>query len=154
MTADAVAPPYVPAPALGRSRRVLDTLRTFGRAALRVRLHCLFLGHDDSFGREPGRLRLRCTTCGRETSGWEIGPGVAITAPAKERPQRTVELDARVRVGPWTLRRPDGRGAARERERQRLVAAAARAAEPVATAALLSYVERPAAGRQTGSRQW
>jgi hypothetical protein len=155
MTAGVAAPACVPLPAVGRSRRVLAALRAIARRGLRVRLRCLLLGHEDSFGREPRRLRLRCTTCGRETAGWAIGPGAPAAEPASRvAPGRTAGLDTAFRVGPWTLRRRDGRGAARDRERQRLVAAAARAAEPVATGGLASYVERPASGSQPRRREW
>jgi hypothetical protein len=155
VTADVVAPAFVPTPVIGRPRRVFETLRTAARGALRFRLRCLVLGHDDSFAREPGRLRLRCVACGRETAGWSIGAGAPAAEPASRvAPGRTAGLDTAFRVGPWTLRRRDGRGAARDRERQRLVAAAARAAEPVATGGLASYVERPASGSQPRRREW
>jgi hypothetical protein len=152
MTEYVVAPAYVPA-AAGRSRRALAALGSAARRGLRFRLRCLILGHDDSFGRQPRRLLLRCTACGRETVGWDIGPGAAPPAAPRIAPDRTAPLLTAIRVGPWTVRR-DGRRAARERERQRLVAAASRAAEHVATGTLLSYVERPVSGSQPGRRGW
>lgn len=131
MTAAIAASPYVPLPAEGRYRRVLATLRVMARRALRFRLRCLILGHEDAFGREPHRLMLRCTACGRETVGWAIGPGAPAmsTARVTSPGRRPAALETAVRVGPWTLRRTGGRAEARERQRQRLVAAAARAAE-------------------------
>lgn len=155
MTADVVAPAYVPLTAPGRARRVLAALRDVARRGLRLRLRCLILGHEDSFGREPRRLLLRCAACGRETAGWAIGPAASAPVVAERvSPLRTAGLESAVRIGPWTLRPRDGRGTARDRERQRLVAAAARAAEPVATGAQASYVERPASGSPPRRRGW
>lgn len=105
---------------------------------MRFRLRCLILGHEDAFARAPHRLMLRCGTCGRETIGWAIGPSAPAVMAANRVPAgRGAGLDT-IRVGPWTLRRRDGRGAARDRQRQRLVAAASRAAEHVATGTLTS----------------
>jgi hypothetical protein len=131
MTADVVVPAFVPLPAEGRYRRVLATLRATARRARRFRLRCLILGHEDAFGREPRRLMLRCTACGRETVGWSIGRSApAVVATRQTSPGRhTAALGTAVRIGPWSLRRWDGRGEARERQRQRLVVAASRAAE-------------------------
>jgi hypothetical protein len=130
MTAGAAAPPYVTSAAMGRFQRAIAALSDVARRGLRFRLRCLLLGHEDAFGREPRRLLLRCSTCGRETAGWAIGPGApGVVAASGVSAGRKAGLDMAVRVGPWTLRGRDGRGAARERERQRLVAAAARAAE-------------------------
>jgi hypothetical protein len=131
MIAAVVVPAYLPLPATGRYRRVLAALRATARRALRFRLRCLILGHEDSFGRQPHRLMLRCTACGRETAGWSIGrdaPGVGATRQTSQG-RRTPAIETAVRLGPWTLRRRGGRGEARERQRQRLVAAAARIAE-------------------------
>ena len=127
MTADAVAAASVPAPASDKSRRAFAALRALARRALRFRLRCLILGHDDSFAREPRRLMLRCEACGRETAGWAIGGGgPVVTAPRRVSPGRRAALDTNVRVGPWALRRREGRGEARDRQRRRLVAAASR----------------------------
>jgi hypothetical protein len=130
MTATAVAPAYVPLAAEGRYRRLLAALRGTARRGLRFRLRCLILGHEDSFAREPRRLMLRCGTCGRETVGWTIGPGAPVVMAARHKSpgRRTAARDTAVRVGPWTLRRK-GRAEARDRQRQRLVAAASRAAD-------------------------
>jgi hypothetical protein len=131
MTAAAVAPAYGPLSVDGWLRRVGTGLRSLVRRGVRFRLRCLLLGHEDSFGREPHRLMLRCTACGRETVGWSIGrstPGALATA--QMAPGRTTPAaETAVRVGPWALHRKNGRGSARERQRQRLVAAASRAAE-------------------------
>ena len=131
MTADVVAPAYVPLTAGGRYRRVLAALLATARRGLRFRLRCLIFGHEDSFAREPRRLMLRCATCGRETAGWAIGRGTpAVMAAPRTSPQRrTAVVDTAIRVGPWTLRRREGRGEARDRQRQRLVVAASRATE-------------------------
>jgi hypothetical protein len=129
MTAAAVAPAYGPLSVDGWLRRVGTGLRSLARRGVRVRLRCLLLGHEDSFGREPHRLMLRCTACGRETVGWSIGRGAPVvsavdqTSPIRSAPA----LGMAVRLGPWTLHRGNGRRAARERQRQRLVAAASRA---------------------------
>ena len=131
MTASVVAPACVPMPAEGRYRRALAALRAATRRGLQFRIRCLLLGHEDSFARQPRRLMLRCARCGRETAGWAIGPGTpAVMAAPRTSPQRgTAVVDTAVRVGPWTLRRRKGRGEARDRQRQRLVLAASRAAE-------------------------
>jgi len=131
MTADVVAPAYVPLPAEGRYRRAIAALRAAVRRSLRFRLRCLIFGHEDSFARQPRRLMLRCATCGRETAGWAIGPGTpaVMAAPRPAPARRTAAVDTAVRVGPWTLRRREGRGEARDRQRQRLVLAASRATE-------------------------
>ena len=128
----AVVPVSAPLPVDGDSSRIVAALRGMVRRGRRFRLRCL-LGHEDTFAREPRRLRLRCTVCGRQTVGWAIGPGtapVATSIPAAIRP-RTATHDTSVGIGPWMVRRWQGRAEARERERQRqrLVAAAARAAE-------------------------
>jgi hypothetical protein len=131
MTASVVAPACVPMPAEGLYRRALAALRAATRRGLRFRIRCLLLGHEDSFARQPRRLMLRCATCSRETVGWAIGPGTpAVMAAPRTSPQRrTAVVDTAVRVGPWTLRRREGRGEARDRQRQRLVVAASRATE-------------------------
>jgi len=112
-----------------RPVRMMAALRGVALRSVRFRLRCLILGHEDTFARKPGRLMLRCATCGRETAGWTIGPGApVVTAARRTSPSRGTEaLATPVRVGPWTLR--EGRVKARDRERQRLVAAASRAAE-------------------------
>ena len=132
MTAAVVAPACDPLPVDGRSSRAIAAVRGLVRRALHVRLRCLLLGHEDTFAREPRRLKLRCAACGRETVGWAIGTGTTpvITSRSASPTRPTGAQDAPSRLGPWTLRRRNGRGEARERERQRLVAAATRAAEP------------------------
>ena len=131
MTAATASPAYGSLTLDGWLRRAGASLRTLARRGVQFRLRCLLLGHEDSFGREPHRLRLRCTACGRETVGWPIGrstAGARITA--QTAPNRTTPgVETAVRVGPWALHRKNGRGSARERQRQRLVAAASRAAE-------------------------
>lgn len=131
MTADVVAPAYVPLPAEGPFRRAVATLRAAMRRGLRFRIRCLVMGHEDSFARQPRRLMLRCATCSRETVGWAIGPGTpaVMAAPRPAPAPRTAAVDAPIRVGPWTLRRREGRREARDRQRQRLVLAASRATE-------------------------
>ncbi|MEO5821333.1 MAG: hypothetical protein ABIT71_12590 [Vicinamibacteraceae bacterium] len=131
MTADVAAPAYAPMPATGRSRRALASVGGVVRRVLRFRPRCLLLGHDDSFVREPRRLMLRCAACGRETPGWTLGPGApVVTAPRRVSPSRTASaLQATARVGPWSVGRRQGRAEAADRQRLRLVAAAARAAE-------------------------
>jgi hypothetical protein len=126
-----VVAPCAPPAIDGRSQRLMAAVRGLARRGVHFRLRCLILGHEDSFAREPRRLMLRCATCGRETVGWAIGPGApVVTAPRRESPSRMAAgRDATVRVGPWTLGRREGRGEARDRQRQRLVAAASRAAE-------------------------
>ena len=127
MTAEVVAPANARMPAWDRGRRVLAALPAMARRALRFRLRCLVLGHDDSFAREPRRLMLRCERCGRETAGWAIGGGApAVAAARRVSPGRRAALDTTVRVGPWALRRRERRGEARDRQRRRLVAAASR----------------------------
>ena len=131
MTAAIAASPYVPLPAEGRYRRVLATLRAMARRALRFRLRCLILGHEDAFGREPRPADAPLHSLWPRNGG--LGhrprrPGLStarVTSPGR----RPAALETAVRVGPWTLRRTGGRAEARERQRQRLVAAAARAAE-------------------------
>ena len=132
MTAVTVVPAYGSLAVDSWLRRVGAGVRNLARRGVRLRLRCLILGHEDSFGREPHRLMLRCTACGRETVGWSIGRGApASMASGQTSPnRRTPVREMAVRVGPWTLQRGNGRSAARERQRQRLVAAAARAAEP------------------------
>jgi hypothetical protein len=128
MTATA-SPAYGPLTADSWLGRVGTRLRNLAQRGVRFRLRCLVLGHEDSFGREPHRLMLRCTACGRETVGWSIGrgaPGVIASSQTAPR-RRTPGPELAIRVGPWTLQRGNGRGAARERQRQRLVAAASRA---------------------------
>ena len=132
MTADVVAPAYVPLTAGGRYRRVLAALRATARRGLRFRLRCLIMGHEDSFARQPRRLMLRCATCGRETVGWAIGPG-APTAAVATRPATPFSRLAAVapgpRVRPWGLGPWRARADARDGQRLRMVQAAARAAE-------------------------
>jgi hypothetical protein len=114
-----------------RFSRTLAALRSLVQRGLRLRLRCLLLEHEDTFAREQRRLRLRCATCGRETVGWSVGPGtsaVIATRPASAG-RRMATHDAPVRLGAWTLRPWRDRAEARDRQRQRLVAAA-RAAEP------------------------
>jgi hypothetical protein len=132
MTADVVAPVSIPLPAEGRSRGALTALGALARRGLRFRLRCLLLGHEDTFARQPRRLLLRCAACGRETPGWAIGPSTAVTTASRLTTSTSVRAahDTALRMGPWTLSGRNGRGERRERERQRLVAAAARAAEP------------------------
>jgi hypothetical protein len=130
-TADVVVPATVPLAAESPFRRLFAAVRATARRARRFRPRCLLLGHEDSFGRRPDRLTLRCATCGRETVGWPIGPGpadgVVTRQPAPAR--RPPALEPATRAGVWTPRRWARRGEAREQQRQRLVAAAARAAE-------------------------
>ena len=115
MTADVVAPEYLPLPAGGWYRRAFTALRAAVRRSLRFRLRCLIFGHEYSFARQPHRLMLRCASCGRETVGWAIGPGTpaVMAAPRPAPARRTAAVDAPIRVGPWTLRRREGRGEAR-----------------------------------------
>jgi hypothetical protein len=130
MMADVAVPDGDASPAKDGYRRALAALGAMARRGLHFRLRCLILGHEDTFARQPRRLMLRCATCGRETVGWAIGPGVPVVAPARRSSpegKTAVALTA-VRVGPWTLR-GQGRREARDRQRQRLVAAASRAAE-------------------------
>ena len=132
MTADVVAPAYVPLTAEGRYRRVLAALRAAARRGLRFRLRCLILGHEDAFARHPYRLMLRCAACGRETAGWAIGPG-ASTAAVVTRPatpfSRLAVVAPGPRVRPWGLGPWRARADARDGQRLRMVRAAARAAE-------------------------
>jgi len=146
MTADVVAPEYLPLPAGGWYRRAFTALRAAVRRSLRFRLRCLIFGHEYSFARQPHRLMLRCASCGRETVGWAIGPGTpaVMAAPRPAHARRTAAVDAPIRVGPWTLRRREGRGEARDRQRQRLVLAASRATERSA--------EHVGRGEPTGER--
>ena len=122
---------WVRQPAPGVYQRALSALRNTVRRGLRFRLRCLILGHEDAFARYPHRLMLRCGTCGRETVGWAIGPETSVAK--LQRPtvpgHRRAAFDGSARVGPWSLRRRDGRRDAHDRQRQRLVAAASRAAE-------------------------
>ena len=131
MTTGVVVPASVPMPAEGRFWRALAAVRAATRRGLRFRIRCLLMGHEDSFKRQPRRLMLHCATCGRQTVGWAIGPGtLAVMAAPRTSPQRrTAVVDTAIRVGPWTLRRREGRGEARDRQRQRLVVAASRATE-------------------------
>jgi hypothetical protein len=129
MTAAIASVVHSPLAVDGWLRRLGAGLGRRARRGVRFNLRCLILGHEDSFGREPHRLMLRCTACGRETAGWSIGrnPPVAM-ATGQTSPRRGTPAPATaVRVGPWTLHRGNGRNAARERQRQRLVAAASRA---------------------------
>jgi hypothetical protein len=130
MMADVAVPDGVASPAKDGYRRALAALAAMARRGLRFRLRCLILGHEDGFARQPRRLLLRCVACGRETAGWAIGPGVpAVAAARSSSPEgRAAAVHTAVRVGPWTLR-GQGRREARDRQRQRLVAAASRAAE-------------------------
>jgi hypothetical protein len=132
MTADIAAPGCVPLPAAGRLPRALAALAALRRRGLHFRLRCLILGHEDAFARQPDRLMLRCAACGRETAGWPIGPG-ASTAAASTRHatpfSRAAVVAPEVRVRPWGLGMWRARADARDRERQRMVLAAARAAE-------------------------
>ena len=131
MTAATVSPVYGSLAVDSWLRRVGAGLRNLGRRSLQFRLRCLILGHEDSFGREPHRLMLRCTACGRETAGWPIGRSTtgALATVQMASGRTTPAAETAVRVGPWALHRKNGRGGARERQRQRLVAAASRAAE-------------------------
>jgi hypothetical protein len=133
MTTAVTASACEPLPASGWYGRANAALRTALRRGLRFRLRCLMLGHDDSFAREPRRLMLRCAACGRETPGWPIGPDRAVprtARPASPSPEQTVTSRSPViRSGPWRTRWTARRDA-RDRQRQRLVAAASRAAEP------------------------
>jgi hypothetical protein len=131
VTAAAVSPAYGVLAVDSWLRRVGASLRTLARRGVHFRLRCLILGHEDSFGREPHRLMLRCTACGRETVGWPIGRSTSgALAPPRMPPGRaTPTVETALRVGPWALHRKNGRSSARERQRQRLVAAASRAAE-------------------------
>ena len=131
MTAATVSPAYGSLAVDSWLRRVGGSLRSLARRGLQFRLRCLILGHEDSFGREPHRLMLRCTACGRETVGWPIGRSTSgALATVQMAPGRTTPAaETAVRVGPWALHRKSGRGSARERQRQRLVAAASREAE-------------------------
>lgn len=133
MSAAVTASACGPLTASGWSGRANAALRTALRRGLRFRLRCLILGHDDSFAREPRRLMLRCATCGRETPGWPIGPEQArprTARPTSSSPEHAVGSRSPViRSGPWRTRWTARRDA-RDRQRQRLVAAASRAAEP------------------------
>ncbi len=130
MTSGIAVPVDVPLPATGY-RRAVEVLGAVVRRGLRFRLRCLILGHEDAFARQPRRLMLRCAACGRETVGWAIGPSAPVEATARPAPsaRRATSHDTAVRVGPWTLRRWAGRAESRDRQRQRLVAAASRASE-------------------------
>jgi len=132
MTADVVAPAYLPRPAEGRYRRVLAALRATARRGLRFRLRCLIMGHEDAFARRPHRLMLRCAACGRETVGWAIGPAAptAGVATCHATPfSRLAAVGPELRVRPWGPGPWRARADARDRQRLRLVRAAARAAE-------------------------
>jgi hypothetical protein len=107
-------------------------IAAMARRGLRFRLRCLIMGHEDAFARQPHRLMLRCAACGRETAGWAIGPG-APTAAVATRPatpfSRLTPVAPGQRVRPWGLGVWRARADARDRQRLRLVRAAARAAE-------------------------
>jgi hypothetical protein len=128
--ADVVLPVTVPL-AESPFRRLFAAVRATARRARRFRPRCLLLGHEDSFGRRPDRLTLRCATCGRETVGWPIGPGApdGVVARQPSPGRRAPALEPATRAGSWTPRRWDRRGEAHEQQRQRLAAAASRAAE-------------------------
>ena len=132
MTADVVAPAYLPRPAEGRYRRVLAALRATARRGLRFRLRCLIMGHEDAFARRPHRLMLRCAACGRETVGWAIGPAAPTAGVATCHATPFSRLAAVVpgpRVRPWGPGPWRARADARDRQRLRMVQAAGRAAE-------------------------
>ncbi len=131
MTAAAVASAYAPRAVDSRLRRVVVGLRSLARRGVRFRLRCMVLGHDDSFLREPQRLSLRCTACGRETAGWSIGPGAPAEMSTGKRPpsRGSAAIAAAFRWWPWIRRQWQARGETRDRQRLRLVEAAARASE-------------------------
>ena len=111
MTAAVVATVTAPLPVDGRPSRTLAGLRSMVRRGLRFRLRCLLLGHEDTFAREPRRLKLRCARPA------VVKPSAGPSAPAHPvlttRPVQTSAGRRRttraVRLGPWTLRRWQGR---------------------------------------------
>jgi hypothetical protein len=112
----------------GRVRGLVAALGWTLRRALRLRLRCLILGHDDALARGSKRLLLRCAACGRETAGWAVGPE---SHDAGQPGSRTFDRHLAppppsVRTAPWRLRRHESPAVRRERQRQRLVAAASR----------------------------
>jgi hypothetical protein len=128
MTGAIVAPACAPLPVSGRGRRILAATHRLARRGLRFRLRCLIMGHEDAFARRPHRLMLRCATCGRETVGWAIGPSgpsVAVATPFS----RLAAFAPKRRVRSWGLGPWRARADARDRQRVRMVLAAARAAE-------------------------
>ena len=46
-------------------------------------LRCLLMGHDDRLARSPARLWLLCDHCGRETTGWQLGPLAVRASPLR-----------------------------------------------------------------------
>jgi hypothetical protein len=131
MTAAGVARAYAPLVVDSRLSRVWAGLRNLARRGVRIRLRCLVLGHEDSFARDSQRLRLRCATCGRETAGWTVGPGAsAVMATPDGPPSRgRLAVAAAFRWWPWVRRLWQARRETRERQRLRMVVAAARASE-------------------------
>jgi hypothetical protein len=132
MTATVVAPSFTPLPVSGRGQRILAAAHRLTQRGLRFRLRCLILGHEDAFARRPHRLMLRCAACGRETVGWAIGPGAATAAvvtPHATPFTRLAPVAPGLRVRPWVPGRWRARADERDRQRLRLVLAAARAAE-------------------------
>jgi len=103
-------------------------IAAIARRGLRFRLRCLFMGHEDAFARQPHRLMLRCAACGRETAGWAIGPSGPTVAVATPFSRLTASPPKR-RVRSWGLGPWRARADARDRQRLRMVQAAARAAE-------------------------
>ena len=72
----------------------------FQRASNRAgQLRCGITGHNVLIRYQPTRLSLQCTTCGYESPGWELKPGVVASA-RRSAPEHGLLACSAPRIGP------------------------------------------------------